>query len=162
MQGQMPVAIFLCLIAVWGTSEAVTGIFDCDSNNYQYNSCCTGVRGISASVMKKRSVSDCNMGNSFALYGCNLWVNHGCRARFYVNFDCQNMRTTSATCSSHGYTYATCPISGVVTSMYVTTKHSVSSCEYNKSFGFLGNNIWVDKGCRATFTVHYCADPKCC
>ncbi|XP_023931597.1 lectin ADEL, partial [Lingula anatina] len=161
MEGQMIVVLSLCLIGIWGTSEAATGIFDCDSNGYRHNPCCTGVDVISATVMTKRSRSSCDVGHSFAVNGCDLWVNHGCRARFYVDFNCGNVKKSNADCSSHNYKYFECPVDGVITSINVAKKHSRSSCDYNKSFGFLGNKIWVNKGCRATFTVQYCADRKC-
>lgn len=35
----------------------------------------------------------------------------------------------------------------------VDKRYSGSPCEYGRSWGFDGNEIWVDRGCRARFVV---------
>ena len=50
------------------------------------------------------------------------------------------------------FKYAEKRIEGV-TSMTVKNQQSNAPCILGKSFGFDGNKIWVDKGCRADFEV---------
>jgi len=54
-------------------------------------------------VKTKHSVSSCDFGTSFGCTGDNMFVDHGCRATFYVNGG-------EVTCSSHGYQYEECTI----------------------------------------------------
>ena len=40
-----------------------------------------------------------------------------------------------------------------VSSMVVHKQQSKSACTWGESFGFDGEKVWVDKGCRADFNV---------
>jgi hypothetical protein len=62
--------------------------------------------------------------------------------------------------NSWEYKYKIVAVDGadVVTSMRIYKKHSDSHCTLHKSYGFKGNNLWVNHGCRATFTICYNRD----
>lgn len=62
-------------------------------------------------------------------------------------------RTVSVECSSWGNAYATCAAGGRIQSIQVQRQHSNSPCIQGRTFGIAGNQIWVDRGCRATFLV---------
>ncbi|MEK2688432.1 DUF3011 domain-containing protein [Bdellovibrio sp. GT3] len=57
-------------------------------------------------------------------------------------------------CDSEDNKYNECWVNGRgVRSIRLYSKNSRSECVANKSFGFKGSVIWVDKGCRATFEI---------
>ena len=69
-------------------------------------------------------------------------------------------------CESNGHIYDTCPIDygQTITSVEVATRHSSASCNYNSgapgsytgsdgAYGYTNTVVWVDNGCRATFTI---------
>ena len=62
-------------------------------------------------------------------------------------------KQVSIKCESWSYKYATCAAGGPIVSGKVAHKDSKASCTFKQSFGFKDNNLWVDKGCRATFTL---------
>ena len=66
-------------------------------------------------------------------------------------------RARSVTCFSWGYKYKLCYLSGavMVTRVRVIKKYSKSACRFGYSFGVKGGAIWVNRGCRAKFSVCY-------
>jgi hypothetical protein len=58
-------------------------------------------------------------------------------------------------CSSWSYRYAECFANGYIRNAWVYRQNSRSSCSYGYSWGIIGNRLWVDNGCRATFRVQY-------
>ena len=57
------------------------------------------------------------------------------------------------TCSSNGYKYATCDAGGLIHDVILKKQVSNSACKKDKSFGYSGADVWVDKGCRAIFSI---------
>ena len=55
--------------------------------------------------------------------------------------------------ASHNFAHARATFSFDISSMEVTNKVSNSDCVRGQSFGFNGNEAWVDHGCRADFKV---------
>jgi len=62
-----------------------------------------------------------------------------------------------ADCSSTSYRFRICNLNmslrKSIYRMWVSNKYSRSPCWYGTSFGFVGNTIWVNHGCRAKFTL---------
>ena len=63
-------------------------------------------------------------------------------------------------CESNGYSLATCEINPVkddfkILSMVVKRRLSRSMCTHAVSYGFYTKAIWVNRGCRADFSVCY-------
>ena len=57
------------------------------------------------------------------------------------------------TCSSNGYKYATCDAGGLIHDVILKKQVSNSACKKDESFGYSGADVWVDKGCRAIFSI---------
>jgi hypothetical protein len=45
-------------------------------------------------------------------------------------------------------------VNGQIQSARVVNQLSSSSCQLGSSFGWQGNVLWVNRGCRATFVVY--------
>ncbi len=60
---------------------------------------------------------------------------------------------SSITCSSFGRQYTTCNAGFQIRSIQVQQQHSNCACVQGRTFGISGSQIWVDRGCRATFLV---------
>ena len=58
-------------------------------------------------------------------------------------------------CGSSDNQYNTCPLDFPIRNVVVKDQHSKSVCTKDVSFGISDDrkSIWVDNGCRATFTV---------
>jgi hypothetical protein len=56
-------------------------------------------------------------------------------------------------CRSRDYKYETCRVSGRITHARVVDRHSDRPCIPNRTFGWRGNQLWVDDGCDADFEV---------
>lgn len=56
-------------------------------------------------------------------------------------------------CDSRGYQYSECYAGGYIRRAGVSRQNSRSSCDYGSSWGIVGDRIWVNNGCRATFWV---------
>ena len=74
-------------------------IVSCSSQNYRHSRCPISGAGqiTSVFVQKKESKSACTRGSSYGVEGGSIWVNRGCRARFFV---CPKL---GEKCISHGH-----------------------------------------------------------
>ncbi|XP_052780508.1 lectin ADEL-like [Mya arenaria] len=66
--------------------------------------------------------------------------------------------TATIQCSSHGYRYAECIVPGGYDFAIITVinRLSRSSCTLGSSYGYRNGRLWVDRGCRAVFSVCQC------
>lgn len=63
-------------------------------------------------------------------------------------------RTQYIRCESQSYRYAECFVgSSRIYAVRVAKQMSSSACTEGRSYGYFGDRIWVDDGCRATFEV---------
>ena len=61
-------------------------------------------------------------------------------------------------CDSWQFAYKECTVTGIGRAVDITLKNqrSVTTCVKDENYGVLSDSeIWVDNGCRATFTVNY-------
>ena len=58
-------------------------------------------------------------------------------------------------CASNSYKYATCSVPGRI--LYVDKIRNISktNCVEGRNWGYQGNRVWVDNGCRGLFEVEY-------
>ncbi|XP_045179017.1 lectin ADEL-like [Mercenaria mercenaria] len=77
-----------------------------------------------------------------------------------VAFACVFRRTdghyvhcVSIQCNSWQYKLAVCRAEQYINSIHLVARHSVSTCDIEQSYGFFGQYVWVDHGCRATFKI---------
>ena len=70
------------------------------------------------------------------------------------------MTSKQRSCDSWKYKPASCAVGGDAVAIKVAAKRSAAGCVLNQSYGLKAGKAWVDKGCRATFTVYYVKNSK--
>lgn len=56
-------------------------------------------------------------------------------------------------CSSGNYRFERCFVRGRIFNVNLYRQYSNASCQLGRSWGYDGNSIWVDRGCKADFVV---------
>ncbi|XP_035827684.1 lectin ADEL-like [Aplysia californica] len=114
---------------------------------------------INMTVEDQQSEASCDLDKSFGFDNQKsiVWVNYGCRAEFNVCYMKGISSTTTVNVSSWNYQHATKMLSSAscIYSMQVAKQQSTAACTFGTSFGFVGNTMWVNDGCRADFSVDY-------
>lgn len=67
-------------------------------------------------------------------------------------------QSTTLRCDSDDMRRHTCAAPGEITRATLSRQISGSACVQGTSWGWQGDSIWVDRGCRAEFTVIYSGD----
>ncbi len=127
----------------------------CESTNNRYRECNTGFRGY-ATLSRKLSNARCTEGETWGQRGNGtVWVDRGCRAEFTEGNGGWNPGggngNYSVTCNSQDNRRNTCPWNSRYGRPYLIQQISSNSCREGSTWGYLGNQIWVDRGCRARF-----------
>ena len=127
----------------------------CESTDNRYRECRTNFR--SARLTRKLSDSRCTEGETWGQRNGTIWVDRGCRAEFIEGnggWDPGNGNGNySVTCSSSNNRRSTCAWNSRYGRPYVIQQISSDDCREGSSWGYSGNQIWVDRGCRARFGV---------
>jgi hypothetical protein len=132
----------------------------CASDNGQRNYCSADTRG-GVTMVRQRSDARCQQGYSWGYDRHGIWVDRGCRADFRVNTNPPGEPVYGPgrpagpviTCSSDdgGRNYCSADTRGGVT---MVRQRSDARCQQGYSWGFDQRGIWVDRGCRAEFSVN--------
>lgn len=130
------------------TFAAAQGSVKCESNdghrnycgNYDYNQ---------VTLDRQISGSPCVQGESWGVDRQGLWVDRGCRAYFAVrsrdqqsSVKCESNDGHRNYCGDYGYSRLT-----------LNRQISGSPCVEGQTWGVDGSGLWVDRGCRAYFTI---------
>jgi len=80
--------------------------------------------------------------------------------KIYVFINITDSMFIKHRCVNYGYSLKTCEINPVkddfnILSMVVKRKLSRSMCTRAVSYGFYTKSIWVNRGCRADFSVYF-------
>lgn len=135
------------------------GRIRCDSNDRKYQQCATNFRG-RARVSQQFSRASCIEGRQWGQRPGHIWVKDGCRAEFVDtggswggDWNQAPPSDYSVTCSSVHDAYTTCAWNTRYGRPEVTQQLSKTACVEGRTWGFRGNSIWVDRGCRARFGI---------
>jgi len=106
-------------------------------------------------LVHQLSKSGCIEGKSWGYNNKGIWVNHGCRADFVLSgpaYSASSVNSDVITCESVNNTRHRCSTD---THLGVQLFRTLSSnaCEFGRSWGYDNKGIWVDRGCRAEFSV---------
>ncbi|GFO35334.1 D-galacturonic acid binding lectin [Plakobranchus ocellatus] len=121
----------------------------------------------SMTLVQKYSRSDCDLGESFGFNGDEAFVDKGCRGKFRICLQPEGEAPppSDSDClavdlSSNGYRLFKKEIrkDRNIKSMALIQKYSRSDCDLGESFGFNGDEAFVDKGCRGKFRI--CLQPE--
>ena len=136
-------------------SEYVT----CDSGFYEYNTCELGVDLRNAYVRVDRQLSrvTCYRGENWGVNRFGIWVEGGCSAVFEIRYRRPRPpsdRREYTTCGSRDFDYNECYI-GRIERRSIRLENNLSRvrCVRGENWGYDGGGyLWVDYGCRATFS----------
>jgi hypothetical protein len=157
--------------AMFGQSKV-----SCSSDDMRRHFCAVDTRG-GVTMTKQRSDASCIQGRTWGYDRRGIWVDRGCRADFVVGsgygygngrygndrYGYGNDRygypsgggygyASTVSCNSDDMRRHYCPVDtrgGVM----LSRQRSDASCIQGRTWGYDGRGIWVDRGCRAEFTV---------
>ncbi|MFY2765108.1 DUF3011 domain-containing protein [Arenimonas sp. MALMAid1274] len=143
------------------------GIVRCESNDDRTRRCNVDTRG-GVRIVQQDSRSPCIEGRTWGYDRRGIWVTRGCRARFEVGggygygrpgYDDgyrpgYNRGAQVIRCESQDDRPRFCRVPGGVRRADIVRRLSDSRCEFNYSWGFRRDGIWVERGCRAEFRVY--------
>ena len=142
----------------WSNSQNQREI-TCESLDERYRQCNAGFRG-RARMVRQLSRNTCIEGRSWGQEDGLIWVSRGCRARFedtgWSNGDYRPETggyRDSITCASTDERRRSCPWNESWGRPRLVEQLSNSACVEGRSWGYGGDRIWVDNGCRARFAA---------
>jgi Protein of unknown function (DUF3011) len=103
-------------------------------------------------MLRQRSGSPCKQGYSWGYDGRGIWVDHGCRADFSLQTAASSSGGRTVTCSSDDGGRHYCD-ADTRAGVQLIRQRSGSPCTQGYSWGFDDRGIWVDRGCRADFSL---------
>ena len=151
------VAAAIGAILLLGTAGAKTAhaqaSVTCESMDNRYKSCRVSTNG---SVRLERQVSQtsCVYGRTWGFDYNAVWVDRGCRGVFTVGGSGSGWNSGNSgqrlTCSSDDRQYQFCRVQ-TRGDVRLVRQLSQDACVAGRTWGFQGNQLWVDDGCRARF-----------
>jgi hypothetical protein len=163
----------------YGTGRSDYGrdrVVRCESTNSRTVYCNVDTRH-GVRLLTQHSRSACIEGRSWGYNSRGIWVSNGCRAQFQIGGRGYDDRygyndrygndgrygydpygnsgyVQRVTCQSQDGRYNFCRTGGYLRSAQIVRQMSQSRCQYNYSWGYRSDGVWVDRGCRAEFTVY--------
>ncbi|KAF1725140.1 DUF3011 domain-containing protein [Pseudoxanthomonas japonensis] len=148
------------LITVWkgcrgefaAATTSSTGTIRCESSDGRGRTCRTPWRGHSR-LTRQLSSAACVEGRSWQSQQGQVYVGNGCRAEFAAR-DGGSIGGNSGytiTCSSDDNRRRTCAYDARQGRPILLQQLSNNSCREGYSWGYAGNQVWVDRGCRGRF-----------
>lgn len=129
------------------------GTVRCDSNNNRHQVCNTGWR--SAMLLRQISDTRCIEGRNWGSNNGSVWVSGGCRAEFTQGRGGwggnNNNNNYFVDCHSNSNRLNTCNWDRRRGRPVIIQQVSDTRCLEGRNWGYNGNSIWVNGGCRARF-----------
>jgi hypothetical protein len=126
-------------------------IVRCESNDGRYHFCSTGpIRH--AELNRQISGSPCRESESWGQRADGIWVDKGCRGEFEVR-ERRRLIPRTIRCNSDDEGYHLCS-TGPIERAEMNRQISGTPCREGTSWGARHDGVWVDRGCRAEFTVY--------
>lgn len=135
-----------------------------------YARCNLGARIDSLRFVASRSTRNCDIGRDWGVEPSAVWVDNGCRATFLVSTysggysgqpgrpgggygygdDYNEIRYVK--CESDNRRRHICRLPRDFSRVRLENRHSDAPCHQGRDWGTTREGIWVDNGCRATFS----------
>ncbi|WP_241772682.1 DUF3011 domain-containing protein [Stenotrophomonas pictorum] len=142
-----------------GNWNGNAGTIRCESNDNRRRECATGWRR--ATLVRQLSKTQCIEGRNWGSGNGTVWVSNGCRAGFTEgrgggwgnnggNWNGGNS-DYSVTCSSDDNRMRSCAWDRRQGRPVVIQQLSSTPCVEGRNWGYSGNSVWVNAGCRARF-----------
>jgi len=141
---------------VWtgGGGSARSVIMRCKSDDEHMHRCAVEGRIWNVQLEKQHRGSHCMRGETWGFDENSIWVDRGCRADFRVWAGGEfRGRAAIVRCSSDDERLNRCRVEGDIIDVDLERQVSGSPCVERQTWGVEGNEIWVDRGCRADFRV---------
>jgi len=125
----------------------------CESNGSRKT--CFADTHFGVQLTRQLSKTGCIEGKSWGFDNNGIWVDKGCRAEFVLSgptYSAARVGSQSLVCESVNNTRHRCAIDTRM-GVQLSRQMSDNNCVFNKSWGYDDKGIWVDKGCRAEFSV---------
>ncbi|HEX7808767.1 MAG TPA: DUF3011 domain-containing protein [Thermoanaerobaculia bacterium] len=146
-------AVLALAFAATASADNNGATYRCESSDGKYAEC--RVLG-TGRLMVSRQLSDtaCVEGKTWGRRNGLVWVSGGCRADFSMVSEYSDaMDGTKLVCESLNNIRHTCR-TNTANGVTLSKRLSANACVRGKSWGTNDEGVWVDKGCRAEFTVH--------
>jgi hypothetical protein len=137
------------------------GVVRCESNDERTRTCAANTRG-GVRLIRRLSDAQCIEGSSWGHDNRGIWVSRGCRADFQLGTGNAYGNSgygapgygsgNTVRCESQDNRQRRCNVR-VTRSVTLIRKLSDSACVQGRTWGWDGGGIWVDRGCRAEFSV---------
>jgi hypothetical protein len=122
---------------------------------------CSAMTQNGVQMTRQRSGSPCIEGQTWGFDQSGIWVDRGCRADFAVGgnnsygngYGNQPGSSRTVRCSSGDGNRNYCNVDTQNARIRMIKQISGSSCVEGSTWGYDSRGIWVDKGCRADFSV---------
>lgn len=137
-------------VLLLATSAGAQTAIRCESLDGKYHECRTTSFG-DITLTKQLSDTACVEGRTWGTRNGMVWVSGGCRADFAVGLE-GLPGSALVTCESLNNTRQTC-MADVRSGVALARQLSDNACIRGKSWGTTRNGIWVDRGCRAEFSL---------
>lgn len=161
----------------YGYNDGYRGVAEvrCSSNDGHTRRCNVDTRG-GVRIVRQESRSPCIQGRSWGYDRRGIWVANGCRARFQLGggngygrpgygygapgyaapgyghgngYGAQVIR-----CESRDGRQSFCRVPGGLREAQIVRRLSDTRCQQGYNWGVQRDGIWVDRGCRAEFSVY--------
>jgi hypothetical protein len=143
---------------------ANTQVLRCESSDGRSRQCPADPRG-GVRLVRQLSRSPCMEGRTWGVDRAGVWVSQGCRAEFEVGYRGNqgygwgryddrygNGNTQLFRCESNDGRGRRCDVP-VYRGVQLVRQLSRSTCTEGHSWGWDRRGVWVDRGCRAEFSV---------
>jgi hypothetical protein len=153
-------------------------VIRCESTNSRTVYCNADTR-YGVRLLTQHSRAACIEGRTWGFNYRGVWVANGCRAQFQIGgrgyednrygddrygygddrygYGDDRYGYTQGrrlTCESNNERYNFCRVSGHIRQAQIRDQKSRDACQYNYSWGYRADGIWVDHGCRAEFVIY--------
>jgi len=144
MKRALILSILLLLTAAVAQGQSVL----CESSNGKYHEC--RVSGVGRVVLAQQlSDTACVEGKTWGTRNGMVWVSNGCRGEFDLS---ANVAGTNLICESKNNIKHSCR-ADVRPGVTLARQLSDNACVRGRTWGTNREGVWVDKGCRAEFTI---------
>lgn len=146
--------------------SASYGLFRCESQRGQENFCQADTdRGVR--LVREYSRGACKPGSTYGFDRNGVWVSNGCSADFEIGqgggqsqnpgygwgYEEQPDAGETFLCESYSNRYQECSVNAPG-GVRLVQQWSRSPCVEGDTWGTTRNSVWVDRGCRAEFSVN--------
>lgn len=139
----------------WGGQSGSGQTVVCASNSGNRVYCDADTRS-GVVLSRQLSGSPCEQGRTWGFDNRGIWVDRGCRAEFVLNQRGgygQGQQVRTVVCASNNGERVYCDADTRGGDVQLVRQISGSRCRQGETWGWDRRGIWVDRGCRAEFTI---------